>query len=128
GKANSRGGVVGGEAKKPPQLKKTRRNRPDQIGGRVPGTPAMPKAVAWAKEAMREAGAESVHTEEFTMPVSWSEGPTLVEVVAPEKFPVRAVSIAWSPAIKGTLRAPVVDVGEGDAEGFAHVGQVAGSI
>src|SRR5262245_54914281 len=116
------------EAQKPSHLQQNLRKLTDQIGGRVPGTPAMQKAVAWAQEAMREAGAESVHAEEFTMPVSWREGTTRVEVTAPEKFPVRSVSIAWSPAITGTLRAPVVDVGEGDAEGFAHAGQVAGSI
>src|SRR5262245_20487690 len=102
------------EAQKPSPLQDNLRKLTDQVGGRVPGTPAMEKAVAWAEEAMRAAGAESVHSEEFTMPVSWREGATRVEVTAPEKFQVRAVSIAWSPAIKGTLRARVLDVGDGD--------------
>ena len=116
------------EAAKPSALEQNVRTLTDQVGGRVPGTPAMEKAVAWATKALRDAGAESVHSEEFTMPMSWKEGATRVEVTAPEKFQVRAVSIAWAPATKGSLRAHVVDVGEGDQAGFGKAGNVAGSV
>src|SRR6266852_6290190 len=54
----------------------------DEIGGRVPGTPAMQRAVDWGVQAFREAGADSVHTEEFTIPHSWSEGATELNVTA----------------------------------------------
>ena len=64
----------------------------DEIGGRVPGTPAFEKAQQWAIAAFKQAGADSVHTEEFTIPQSWTEGDTQVNVVAPVKFHVRAVS------------------------------------
>ncbi len=63
----------------------------DEIGGRVPGTPAMQKAIQWGVDAFKAAGADSVHTEEFTIPASWAEGNTEVNVVAPVKFHVRAV-------------------------------------
>jgi len=116
------------EALKPSPLEQNLRRLTDEVGGRVPGTPAMPKAIGWAEKAMREAGADSVHSEEFTMPVSWREGATRVEATAPEKFKVHAVSIAWSPPTKGVLRAPVVDVGDGDQAGFAKAGDVAGSV
>src|SRR5579863_6700559 len=46
----------------------------DEIGGRVPGTPAMQRAVEWGVQAFKAAGADSVHTEEFTIQASWAEG------------------------------------------------------
>ena len=99
----------------------------DEIGGRVPGTLAMQKAVRWGVDALKAAGADSVHTEEFTLPISWAEGNTEVEVVAPVKFRVRAHSIAWGPALKPTI-ARVVDVGMGAAADFAKAGDIAGAI
>src|SRR6202162_4475653 len=48
----------------------------DEIGGRVPGTLAMQHAVSWGIQAFKAAGADSVHTEGFTIPYSWSEGAT----------------------------------------------------
>jgi len=99
----------------------------DEIGGRVPGTPAMEKAVQWGVDAFKAAGADSVHTEQFTIPVSWAEGNTEVSVVAPVKFVVRAHSIAWGPSLKPTT-ARVVDVGMGSAADFAHAGDIAGAI
>src|SRR5450759_4848151 len=48
----------------------------DEIGGRVPGTLAMQHAVTWGIQAFTAAGADSVHTEGFTIPYSWSEGAT----------------------------------------------------
>src|SRR5271169_5200980 len=71
----------------------------DEIGGRVPGTPAMQQAVDWGVQAFKAAGADSVHTEGFTIAQSWAEGDTQVHVVSPVKFYVRAHSIAWGPAL-----------------------------
>jgi len=99
----------------------------DEIGGRVPGTPAMQKAIQWGIDAFKAAGADSVHTEEFTIPASWAEGNTEVNVVAPVKFRVRAVSIAWSPALKPTT-ARVADVGMGSEAEFAKAGDISGAI
>src|SRR5271157_3823579 len=99
----------------------------DEVGGRVPGTPAMEKAVQWGVDGFKAAGADSVHTEQFTIPVSWAEGDTEVNVVAPVKFLVRARSIAWGPSLKPTT-ARVVDVGMGTASEFAQAGDIAGVI
>lgn len=99
----------------------------DQIGGRIPGTPAMQQAVQWATAAFKTAGADSVHTEEFTIPASWAEGATEVDVVAPVKFQVRAHSLAWVPAI-GPTTARVVDVGMGTDAEFAKAGDISGAI
>jgi carboxypeptidase Q len=99
----------------------------DEIGGRVPGTLAMQKAIQWGVDAFKAAGADSVHTEEFTIPQSWAEGNTEVNVVAPVKFHVRAQSIAWSPPLKPTT-ARVVDVGMGTEAEFAKAGDSTGAI
>src|SRR5215813_2019037 len=68
------------EALKPSPLEHNLRHLTDEIGGRVPGTPAMDRAVAWGVAAFKEAGADSVHTEDFQMPVSWAEGATVVSI------------------------------------------------
>ncbi len=99
----------------------------DEIGGRIPGTPAFDQAAEWAVAAFKAAGADSVHAEEFTIPTAWAEGDTEVNVVAPVKFHVLAHSIAWGPALKPTT-ARVVDVGMGTAAEFAKAGDVTGAI
>jgi hypothetical protein len=116
------------EALKPSQLEANLQRLTDQIGGRVPSTPAMQEAVEWGVDAFRAAGADSVHTEDFSMPVSWAEGDTRMSVVAPEQFPVRAVSIAWAPPLPPQHDVGLADVGEGTAADFAKAGNVAGAI
>ena len=116
------------EALKPSTpLQDNLRKLTDEIGGRVPGTPAMQKAIDWGVNAFKAAGADSVHLEAFTIPQSWSEGATDVNIVAPVKFHVRAVSLAWSPPLKATA-ARVVDVGNGTEADFAKAGSIAGAI
>src|SRR5690348_8539051 len=85
------------EALKPSTLDANLEHLTDQIGGRVPGTAAMQRAVQWGIDAFKAAGADSVHTEEFTIPFSWAEGATAMSVVEPEPFKVRLVSVAWAP-------------------------------
>src|SRR6266571_7285086 len=60
----------------------------DEIGGRVTGSPEMAKAVEWGVAAFRAAGID-VHTEKYTLPVTWGEGDTRLELLGPVKFPVR---------------------------------------
>jgi len=99
----------------------------DEIGGRVPGTPAFTAAVLWGIAGFKAAGADSVHVEEFTIAQSWAEGATQVEVVSPVKWRLLAHSIAWGPALKPTT-ARVVDVGMGKPEDFAKAGDISGAI
>src|SRR6476469_2311222 len=70
------------------------------VGGRVPGTPAMDQAIEGATTAFREAGGANVHTEKFQIPVSWSEGDTRMWIDAPITLNLRAVSVAWAPALQ----------------------------
>ena len=114
----------------------------DEIGGRVPGTVAMQHAVSWGIQAFTAAGADSVHTEGFTIPVSWSEGDTEMTattayqvsatgvgggtVLSP--FRVRAVSMAWAPALAPVKHVPMVDVGDGSEAEFKKAGDISGKI
>src|SRR5579863_2395088 len=96
-------------ALQPSSLESNLRRLTDEIGGRVPGTPAMQRAIDWGVQMFKAAGADSVHTEEFTIPYSWAEGATAMTVsttgtaldpkITPMpkvEFRVRCVSIAWA--------------------------------
>src|ERR1700716_557785 len=128
-------------ALEPSQLENNLRNLTDEIGGRVPGTPAMQRAVEGGEQTFRAAGADSVHTEEFTIPHSWAEGATELTVTAtgtaldpkPSKIPkvefrVHAVSMAWAPALSAAKHVPVVDVGEGAADDFKKAGDISSKL
>ena len=114
------------EAQKPSALETNLQQLTDEIGGRVPGTPAMQRAVAWGIASFKAAGADSVHTEDFSIQASWAEGATKMTVVAPEPFVLRAVSIAWAPALAPHSHVPVIDVAQGTEDDFAKAGSVAG--
>ena len=108
-----------------PQAENLRRLT-DEIGGRVTGSPAMGKAVEWALAGFRGAGIDDVHTEKFTVPHSWSEGGTRVEILRPVGFPVHAVSAAWSPATPpGGIEGDLVDAGDGAQEDLVRMGPAA---
>jgi len=49
------------EAEKAPTLRANLRELTDEIGGRVPGTPAMERAIRWGIEKFQAAGADEVH-------------------------------------------------------------------
>src|SRR5947209_8437213 len=112
------------EALKPSAVETNLEQLTDRIGGRVPGTPAMQKAIDWGVAAFKAAGADSVHTEDFKIPSSWSEGATSMSIVAPQSFSVRAISVAWAPALAAQHHVPIVDVGHGTQEEFAKAGSL----
>jgi carboxypeptidase Q len=122
-------------------LERNLRQLTDEIGGRVPGTPAMQHAVQWGMRAFTMAGADEVHSEGFTIPYSWSEGSTEMNATTfydvgdtkvggllPTTFKVRVVSIAWAPALAPSKHIPIVDVGEGTEAEFKKAGDVSGKL
>src|SRR5262245_1783562 len=117
------------EAQQAPTLEKNLRALTDEIGGRVPGTPAMARAIEWGVNAFKAAGGESVHTEPVQLAASWTEGNTQVEVVSPVTFHLRAVSLTWTAASSSpTQGLPVVDVGAGTDQDFQKAGNLRGAI
>jgi carboxypeptidase Q len=128
-------------ALQPSSLETNLRHLTDEMGGRVPGTLAMQHAVEWGVQAFTAAGADSVHTEGFTIPNSWAEGATEMTATTSYEigatkvggtvlsvFPVRAVSVAWAPALALVKHVPVVDVGEGTEADFQKAGDISGKI
>jgi carboxypeptidase Q len=110
--------VVMGES----PLEENLRRLTDGIGGRVTGTPEMAQAVEWGVAGFRAAGVD-VHTEKYTIPVTWSEGATRLEVLGPEKFPVSLVSLGLSPTTPPAgLEGPLVNIGTGSEADFARAG------
>src|SRR5450755_4813207 len=83
------------EALKPSSLETNLRRLTDEIGGRVPGTPAFQRAVDWGVAAFKDAGADTVHTEEFIIQKSWAEGATemTASLYSGVTFRVSAVSV-----------------------------------
>src|SRR5207302_7410048 len=122
----------------PSPLEENLRRLTDEVGGRVTGSPQMAKAVEWAVTAFRAEGV-NVHTEKYTLPVTWSEGDTKIligdpaGIAAPPEgtvrlVPVHAVSLGWSPPITMRDAALLADVGFGTEEEFAHAGSVKGRV
>jgi len=129
-------------ALQPSPLQDNLRRLTDNIGGRVPGTLGMQHAIQWGVQAFTAAGADRVHTEGFQIPNSWAEGNTEMTAttayeVSPTKvgggtvltsFRVRAVSVAWAPALAPVKHVPIVDVGAGTEADFAKAGELSGKI
>jgi len=128
-------------ALQPSALETNLRHLTDEIGGRVPGTIAMQHAVEWGVQAFTAAGADSVHAEGFTIPNSWAEGATEMTATTSYEigatkvggtvlsiFRVRAVSVAWAPALAPVKHIPMVDVGEGTEADFKKAGDIAGKM
>src|SRR6202140_105506 len=113
---------------KPRPLESNLQGLSQEIGGRVPGTLAMRKAVDWGVAAFKAAGADSVRTENFTIQASWAEGFTRMSIASPEQFNVRVVSMAWAPALAAHQDVPIIDVGEGKVEDFNKAGNVSGAL
>ena len=126
------------EAEKAPTLRVNLLELTDEIGGRIPGTIAMERAIRWGMEKFKAAGADEVHTEDFSIAHGWSEGSTRIvakllskrgETVhrneLPAEFALRAVSLGWGPTAQLT-KLDVVDVGAGSHEDFARAGDLQG--
>jgi len=115
--------VVIGQALTSPQLADDLRRLTDEVGGRVSGTPAMARAVEWAMGAFQGAGVPA-HTESYTMPLTWSEGATRLEILDGVQFPVALVAEGWSaPTPPGGIEAALLHVGNGTEADFARAGK-----
>ena len=102
----------------------------------------MQHAVQWGMQAFTAAGADLVHSESFEIPFSWSEGATEMTATTAHQvsstgvgggtvlssFRVRAVSVAWAPALEPVKHVPMVDVGEGTDADFQKAGDISGKI
>jgi hypothetical protein len=95
----------------------------DTIGGRVTGSPANRKAVAWAEAKFRTAEV-AVTTEDFEMPYQWQENRVQASISGDVGFDVRVVAKPFSTAANA-LKAPLLDGGLGSEDDFARLGNTA---
>jgi carboxypeptidase Q len=116
-------------ALQPSPLEEDLRRLSDEIGGRVTGTAEMARAVTWAVTAFRDAGV-NVHTENYTIPLTWREGQTRLELSGPVRFPVSLVAEGWSlPTPAEGIEAAIEYGGDGTDDDFARLGErVGGAI
>src|SRR6202162_3708898 len=111
----------------PSPMQENLRRLTDEIGGRITGSPAMARSVQWATSAFRTAGVD-VHTEKYQLPPTWSEGDTRLEL-GELKFPLRTVSLGWSPATPpGGIEANVVDIAYGTPQDFTAAAHLKGAL
>jgi hypothetical protein len=102
----------------------------DEIGGRVTGSPEMAQAVQWGIAGFRAAGVV-VHTEKYTLPVTWKEGVTRLTILTPAVYSIQlqAVSEGFGPATPvGGIEAAVVDIADGSDADFARAGNIKNAI
>ena len=124
----------------PSPMEENLRRLTDEIGGRVTGSPEMAKAVEWAAAAFRAANID-VHSEKYTLPVTWSEGHTKLLVSDPSELsfssktdagirltPLHAVSVGWGPPLTRQNAVQVVDIGYGGADDFERAGPIKDKI
>jgi len=97
----------------------------DGIGGRPTGSPACERAIEWAAAKFKAAGVDSVTTEPFTVPQSWTPRTAEAECLAPERFTLRIAAAPYSSSTAGAIEAALVDAGEGTPEAFEHLGPAA---
>jgi hypothetical protein len=94
----------------------------DRIGGRPTGSESCDRAIEWGAAKFREAGADRIVTEPFTVPHRWSSIAAEARVLKPAAFALRIAAAPFSPSTPGTIEARIVDAGEGTAEDFARLG------
>lgn len=101
----------------------------DVIGPRLTNSPGMRKAEEWTQAKFREWGLKNVRKEGFDFGRGWSIERSSVRMVSPRPIQLTAIPIAWTPATRGTVTAPVVVAPMTKEEHFARYrGQLAGKI
>jgi len=101
----------------------------DVIGPRMTNSPGMRQAEAWTQERFRGWGLSNVHKEGFAFGRGWWIERSSVRMVTPRPIQLTAIPIAWTPATKGTLTAPIMVAPMRKPEHFAQWrGKLAGKI
>ncbi|MDQ2870746.1 MAG: M20/M25/M40 family metallo-hydrolase [Acidobacteriota bacterium] len=83
----------------------------DTIGGRVTGSPESRATSDLLLRALRDAGFEDAHFEEYALVSRWQRGRAAGSVVSPVTRPLAFASYGWAPGTKGEVTASLVDLG-----------------
>ena len=101
----------------------------DDIGPRLTISTSMGKAQDWALAKFSSYGLANVHKEGFTFGRGWDNLGSSVRLVSPRAMDLVAIPVAWTPATKGPLAAPVAVAPMERPEHFAaYRGKLKGKI
>lgn len=81
----------------------------DSIGPRLTGTPEMLRANNWAVQLMGGWGVDA-RNEQYGTWLSWSRGPTHIDLVAPRVRTLEGTLLAWSPGTAGPVEGGVLTI------------------
>ncbi len=90
------------------------------IGPRPCGSKAMRRASSLLVKALRDLGARQVHTEPVPA-LAWREGPSSLELVAPQRRKYASLQHVHTAA--GTVTGPLVDAGSGSEQELDQLGK-----
>lgn len=83
----------------------------DTIGGRITGSPGSRQTAELILNALKDAGFDSAHFEEYDLPSSWQHGPATGEVLSPVRRPILVGTYGWAPGTEGAIEVPLMDLG-----------------
>ncbi|HEV2196509.1 MAG TPA: M20/M25/M40 family metallo-hydrolase [Candidatus Acidoferrum sp.] len=83
----------------------------DTIGGRITGSAESKAAAELVLKALKEAGLENAHFEEYELSSVWRHGRATGEVISPVNRSLYIGSYGWVPGMPGPIEVPVVDFG-----------------
>ncbi len=92
----------------------------DLHGPRMAGSSSYHRAALWMESEFRKLGLDNVHTEPFSIPVTWSRNSAVAFMTQPYTKRLSILSDGWEPGLKLT-EAPVVFIGKGSAHEFEKV-------
>lgn len=80
----------------------------DQIGGRMTNSPSMREAEKWTQEKFKSWGLQNVNKEGFDFGRGWWIESARSRMVAPRPLSLTSIPVAWTPATKGAVTAPII--------------------
>ena len=89
----------------------------DTIGGRITGSPESRATAELILKALKEAGFDNAHFEEYELSSVWHHGATSGEIISPVRRALYIGSYGWAPGTPGPIEVPVADFG---APGEGH--------
>ena len=83
----------------------------DTVGGRITGSPESRATAELILRALKEAGFENAHFEEYELGSVWRHGRATAEVISPVHRSLYVGSYGWVPGTPGPIEVPVADFG-----------------
>src|SRR2546427_8549943 len=80
----------------------------DTVGGRITGSPESQATAELILKALKEAGLDNAHFEEYELGSLWRHGRATGEVISPVHRSLYIGSYGWGPGAPGPIEVPVV--------------------